>query len=84
MTGVGLAGVIIVGGLAGWIASLLAGQRHGLGPNLLTGVVGSFIGAVVANRLGIDILPGLASSLLVSVAGAAFLLSLLGLFRRRA
>ena len=84
MTGVGLAGVIIVGGLAGWIASLLAGQRHGLGPNLLTGVVGSFIGAVVANRLGIDILPGLASSLLLSAVGAVFLLSLLGLFRRRA
>jgi len=84
MNGLGLAGVIIVGGLAGWIASLLVGRGQGLGANLLIGVVGSFLGAVVANRLGIDVLPGLASSLLLSALGAIVLLSLLGLFRRRA
>ena len=84
MNGLGLAGVIIVGGLAGWIANLLVKQRHGLLFNLAVGVIGSFIGAIAANRLGIDILPGLASSLLISAVGAVVLLSLLGLFRLRA
>ena len=83
MNGIGLAGAIMVGGLAGWIASLLLKRQSELLFNLMVGVAGSFLGAIVVDRLSIVILPGFATSLLVSTLGAVVLLSLLGLFRRR-
>jgi len=82
MTGIGLLGTIIIGGLAGWIASLLVKQRHGLLVDVMVGIVGSFLGALSASRLGLRVLPGLATSLLISTLGAVLLLSLLRLFRR--
>ncbi len=83
MSGLGFLGAIFVGGLAGWIAGMTLNQRHGLLFNLLAGLCGSFIGAVLARLLDIKVLPGLASSLVLSVIGAVLLLAVLSLFRRR-
>jgi uncharacterized membrane protein YeaQ/YmgE (transglycosylase-associated protein family) len=45
---------IILGGLAGWIASMILGSDLGLIQNILVGIVGSVIGGGIANlfRLG--------------------------------
>jgi uncharacterized membrane protein YeaQ/YmgE (transglycosylase-associated protein family) len=45
---VGFISLIIIGGLAGWIAGMITGNRHGLFTNILIGIVGSWIGSKVA------------------------------------
>jgi uncharacterized membrane protein YeaQ/YmgE (transglycosylase-associated protein family) len=45
---VGFVSLIIIGGLAGWIAGMITGNRHGLFTNILIGIVGSWIGSKVA------------------------------------
>jgi uncharacterized membrane protein YeaQ/YmgE (transglycosylase-associated protein family) len=83
MSGVGLFGAVVVGMMAGWIADLALGRRHGLFVNLIVGVFGSMIGALLVQGLAIRIAPGFASSLIVSTIGAVILLAVLGLLRRR-
>lgn len=82
MNEVSILGAIIIGILAGWIAEQVMGRRHGLLTNLLVGIVGAFLGAFIANAMGIAF-AGFWGSLLVSAVGAILLLALLGMFRRR-
>jgi uncharacterized membrane protein YeaQ/YmgE (transglycosylase-associated protein family) len=84
MSGLELFGVIFVGGLVGWIASLVRGQRRDLAIHVIIGLVGSFGGALAAHRLDAHILPGMASSLLMSTVGAILAMAIFSLFRRRA
>ena len=83
MSGVGIIGAIVIGIFAGWIAEQIMNRKHGIITNLIVGLVGSFIGAFLANVFGIAY-GGWISSLIASVAGACLLLFLLGLFRRPA
>jgi uncharacterized membrane protein YeaQ/YmgE (transglycosylase-associated protein family) len=50
----GICGWIILGGLAGWVASIIAGNnaRQGLIGNIIVGIVGSFVGGMVFNFFG--------------------------------
>lgn len=82
MNEVSILGAIIIGVVAGWIAEQVMGRRHGLLTNLLVGIVGAFLGALIADGLGIEF-AGFWGSLLVSALGAILLLFLLSLFRRR-
>lgn len=85
--GVGVIGTIFIGALAGWIAEKLTGSDMGLIKNIIIGIVGSFIGAFIANALGVrldEIFQGwFWGNLLVSVFGAVILLVLWRLIRRR-
>lgn len=81
---------IIMGGLIGWIASMImdTDAEQGVLLNIVVGVIGAFIaGMFLSPLLGIGTinqnnfsLP----SLLVSLGGAVVLLALINLFRRRA
>jgi uncharacterized membrane protein YeaQ/YmgE (transglycosylase-associated protein family) len=82
MNEVTILGAIIIGIAAGWIAEQVMGRRHGLLTNLLVGIVGAFLGAFLANAMGIAF-AGFWGSLLVSAIGAIVLLWLVGLVRRR-
>lgn len=82
MNEVGFIGAIIIGIAAGWIAEQVMHREHGLLTNLIVGLVGALLGALVADLLGFDF-AGFWGSLLVSTLGAILLLFLLGLFRRR-
>jgi uncharacterized membrane protein YeaQ/YmgE (transglycosylase-associated protein family) len=85
--GVGVIGTIFIGALAGWIAEKLTGSDMGLIKNIIVGIVGSFIGAFIANALGIrleEIFQGwFWGNLLVSVFGAVVLLVLWRMIRGR-
>ena len=85
--GVGVIGTIFIGALAGWIAEKLTGSDMGLIKNIIVGIVGSFIGAFIANALGVrldEIFQGwFWGNLLVSVFGAVILLVLWRLIRHR-
>ena len=85
--GVGVIGTIFIGALAGWIAEKLTGSDMGLIKNIIVGIVGSFIGAFIANALGIrldEIFQGwFWGNLLVSVFGAVILLWVWRMIRGR-
>ncbi len=82
MNEVSIIGAIVIGILAGWIAEQVMGREHGLITNLIVGVVGAFLGALLANALGVGF-AGFWGSLAVSTVGAIVLLALVGMFRGR-
>jgi len=75
----GIIGWIILGGLAGWIASIIAGTnaRQGLLSNIIIGILGAFLGGYILSLLGVDGITGFNLwSLLVAVLGAVVALFL--------
>ena len=85
--GVGWIGTLFIGALAGWIAEKVMKENHGLIKNIIIGVIGSFVGAFIANLLGIrlgEIFQGwFWGNLIVAAAGAIVLLYVLRLIRSR-
>lgn len=85
--GVGWIGTLIIGGLAGWIAGRAMKEERGLLMNIVIGIVGSYIGAFLANALGIqlgEIFHGwFFGNLIVAFLGAIVLIFLLRAFRNR-
>ena len=69
---------IIIGGVIGWLASLImkTNAQMGLLANIVVGVVGSLIGHWAAGALGIAAAGSLASWL-VSLVGAVVLIAIL-------
>lgn len=49
--GIGFFSLIIIGGLAGWIAGMAMGIRHGILTNILIGIAGSWLGSEIAHLL---------------------------------
>jgi uncharacterized membrane protein YeaQ/YmgE (transglycosylase-associated protein family) len=82
MNEVSILGAIIIGILAGWIAERVMKRNHGLLTNLVVGIVGAFIGALVADVLDVSY-AGFWGSLAVSTIGAVLLLALFGGRKRR-
>ena len=70
---------IIVGGLAGWIASLLmnTSAEQGLVSNIIVGVLGALVGGLIFTSLGFGGIAGFSLySLFVSVIGAVVLIGI--------
>ncbi|MDU2064334.1 MAG: GlsB/YeaQ/YmgE family stress response membrane protein [Sporomusaceae bacterium] len=66
-----------IGLVAGWLAGMISqGSGLGLWGDLVTGVVGSFIGSFLFNMMGIAVY-GLWGTLLASTLGAVLLLWIL-------
>ena len=84
--GVGWLGTLFIGGLAGWIAEKVMKTNQGLIMNIIFGILGSYIGAFLANALGIrlnEIFQGwFLGNLIVSVIGAVVLIFVVRLIRR--
>jgi uncharacterized membrane protein YeaQ/YmgE (transglycosylase-associated protein family) len=77
---------IIIGGIIGWLASIVmkTNAQMGLIANVLVGIVGSALGAWLARVLGIAPTGGIVA-FLVGVAGAVlliFILNALGIFKK--
>jgi len=79
---------LVVGGLIGWIASMImrTDAQQGIGLNIIVGIVGALIaGFVVSPLLGFPTINEgafSAGSLVVSLIGAIILLAIVNLFRR--
>ena len=74
---------LVIGGIVGWLASLVmrTDAQQGILLNIVVGIVGAFIGGLIFNRG--DINEGLSvTSFLVSLVGAIILLAIVNLFRR--
>jgi uncharacterized membrane protein YeaQ/YmgE (transglycosylase-associated protein family) len=80
---------LIVGGLLGWVASMIMGTNDTQGKllNIIVGIVGAFLGGLLLAPLfdtgTINQGDFSASSLIVSLLGAVILLAIVGFFRRR-
>jgi uncharacterized membrane protein YeaQ/YmgE (transglycosylase-associated protein family) len=76
---------IIVGAIAGWLASVVMGTNHaqGLLTDIIVGIVGGFLGGILLNALGVGAaVTGLnLPSILTAFIGAVVLLALVRLLR---
>lgn len=71
----GILGMIILGGLAGWLASVLfKGKGSGLIVNIVIGIIGSILGGWVLGILGL-VAHGTIGSFVTAVVGAIVLLA---------
>jgi uncharacterized membrane protein YeaQ/YmgE (transglycosylase-associated protein family) len=78
---------LIIGGIVGWLASLVmrTDGQQGILLNVIVGIVGAFLGGLLISPLvgvgtindGISI-----GSIIVSLIGAVILLAIVNLFRR--
>ena len=77
---------LILGGLAGYIASLIVGTnpRQSILGDIVVGIVGAVIGGLVARLFGYNVTTGALNlpSILTAIVGAVILLFLLSGFRR--
>ena len=82
----GIIAWLIVGGLAGWIASMIMGKNEqmGLVANIIVGIIGAFIGGFVMNVLGGngDMTGINIASIFVAVLGSVILLGILKLIKK--
>ena len=82
----GILGAIIIGGLAGWVASKMMGTDASMGvvANVVVGVIGAVIGNLLLPVLGISGTTGWSIwSFVVALVGATVLLFVVRLFSRR-
>jgi len=75
---------IIVGLVAGVLASVVVGKGYGLVADIIIGIVGAFIGGWIFRQMGwgSPFGPGLASTIFIAFIGACVLLVILRLIRR--
>lgn len=82
----GIISWIIIGAVAGWIASMVTGNSRemGAGMNILVGVIGGLVGGFVMNLMGGIGMTGFNLwSLVVACVGAIILLLVVNAVRRK-
>ena len=82
----GLIVLLVVGGLIGWVASMIMRDNTGIIMNVVVGIVGALLAGFIVTPLigGAPITSGIISiqSILVSLLGAVVLLAIVNLLRR--
>jgi uncharacterized membrane protein YeaQ/YmgE (transglycosylase-associated protein family) len=73
---------LIIGLIAGYIAEKVMKRNHGLLKNLVVGVIGSYVGGILATSLGIAF-GGFVGYLVVATVGAIVVLWLFSLLAGR-
>ena len=75
---------LIIGGVIGWLASIImrTDAQQGIFLNIVVGIVGAFIGGLVFSGGSINNAPLTIYSFLVSLLGAVVLLAIVNMFRR--
>lgn len=82
----GIISWIIMGGLAGWIASKITGHDASMGvfANVIVGVVGAVVGGLIMSLIGKTGVDGFnIGSFLVALGGAVLLLAIFKGFRKK-
>ncbi|KQN15984.1 Transglycosylase [Sphingomonas aurantiaca] len=75
---------LIIGGVIGWIASMImrTDAQQGILLNIVVGIVGAFIGGLILSGGSINNAPLTLTSFIVSLLGAIILLAIVNLVRR--
>ncbi|HEV2816357.1 MAG TPA: GlsB/YeaQ/YmgE family stress response membrane protein [Allosphingosinicella sp.] len=76
---------LIIGGIVGWLASLImrTDAQQGILLNIVVGIVGAFLGGLIFNRGNINEAPLSVTAFIVSLIGAIILLAIVNLVRGR-
>ncbi|WEJ59384.1 GlsB/YeaQ/YmgE family stress response membrane protein [Devosia sp. FJ2-5-3] len=80
-TGIGWLAAIIIGGLAGWIASSIMKTNTGIFLNIVLGIVGAAIASFLFGILGISF-GGWFGYLIAGLVGACILIAIVRAVRR--
>ncbi len=82
----GIISWIILGALAGWVASIIMknNPRMGAFANIAVGIIGAFIGGFIMNLIGAnaDVTGFTLESFLVALLGSVILLAIINLVRK--
>ena len=75
---------LVIGGIVGWLASLImrTDAQQGILLNIVVGIVGAFVAGLIFSGGTINNAPLTVYSFLVSLVGAVILLAIVNLFRR--
>jgi uncharacterized membrane protein YeaQ/YmgE (transglycosylase-associated protein family) len=75
--------MLIVGGIAGWLASMVmrTDGQQGIILNVVVGIIGGFLGGWLLPLVGVN-LGGWIGYLVTALIGAIILLAIVNLFRR--
>lgn len=75
---------LIVGGIAGWLASIImkTNGQQGILLNIVVGIIGGMIGGWLLPAVGLSIGGGTLGFLVTALIGAIVLLAIVNLFRR--
>ncbi len=75
---------LIIGGVIGWLASIImrTDAQQGIFLNIVVGIVGAFLGGLIISGGSINNAPLTVTSFLVSLLGAVVLLGIVNLVRR--
>ena len=79
-------GWIVLGGIAGWVASILTknNQQMGILANIVVGIIGAFTGTFLVEQFGVIGMTGFnVYTMLVAILGATILLWLFNILRGR-
>jgi len=83
-TTIGWLSLIIVGAIAGWLASMVMNTRLGLLTDIVVGIVGAIIGGFIFGMLGQGGVSGInIGSIVIATIGAVVLLAVLRLLSGR-
>jgi uncharacterized membrane protein YeaQ/YmgE (transglycosylase-associated protein family) len=83
MAGNALLVLLIVGLVAGWLASVVLGGGYGVVGDILVGIAGAYIGGPVLRALGIHVpWRGITGQIVVAFVGALVLLLVIRAVRR--
>ncbi len=82
-TAVGWIAYIIIGGIAGWVASkVVKGTGSGILVDVVVGVIGGFLGGFLLSKLGFDVVSGRHwFTFFTALLGAVILLFIVRLLR---
>ena len=65
---------IVIGLLAGWLATRIMGGRGGLMRNLAVGLVGAIVGGFLFEKLKLEVVPDFWGNLITATVGAVVFL----------
>jgi uncharacterized membrane protein YeaQ/YmgE (transglycosylase-associated protein family) len=81
----GIIGWLVLGALAGWIASMITGNNRemGAGSNIIVGILGALLGGLIMSMFGVAGVNDFdLRSIIVAILGAVVLLMIVNGFRR--
>lgn len=78
----GIIGWIVLGGIAGWLATMFMEEQRGCMMNVVVGVIGGFLGGFIFSVIGGSGITGFNIwSFVVAIVGSIFFLALVKLLR---
>lgn len=75
--------ILLVGGIAGWLAGLVMRRGLGLVGNIIVGIIGAFVGGWLLGVLGVSLgIDGIVGSIVQAFIGAVVLLAVIGVIKK--